>query len=119
MLRVLAAALFCATAACVEVTASETAEATVSLKPKAANTVCMRASPDPVSIRANQGVSFANSSSASLTVMLSESNTPLVTVDPGQTSGAIKFSTPGTRQYYIQGCGSASAELHRITVTVN
>jgi plastocyanin len=119
MRRVIAAALLLATASCMEVTASETAETTVGLSSKSGNAKCVQASPDPASVRVNQGVGFLNKSTTTLTIVLAEDDTPLVTVESKQTSGAVKFSSPGTRRYYIQGCGSSTAELHTIIVSVN
>jgi len=43
----------------------------------------------------------------------------LVTVAPGDTSGAVKFTSAGLRQYYSQACGSGTAERHTLAVTVN
>ena len=55
----------------------------------------------------------------SITIVLHEDDLPLVSVAPGDTSGAIKFRDPGTHQYYSQGCGSTNTELHTLAVTVN
>ena len=119
MRRLLGILLLACTTSCLEVTASDTAELVVGLKPKTSASSCVFASPDPVSIRVNQGLGFQNQGSGQLTVILEDDDTPLVSIGASQKSGGIKFSTPGTRRYYIQGCGGSSAELHVINVTVN
>jgi hypothetical protein len=60
-----------------------------------------------------------NKSSVALTIVLVEDDLPLVTVAPGDTSGAVKFTSAGLRQYYSQACGSGTAERHTLAVTVN
>jgi hypothetical protein len=117
--RLVAVLLLASTTSCVEITAANTAELVVGLKAKTTGSSCVFASPDPVSIRVNQGLGFQNNGSGQLTVILEDDDTPLVSVGPSQKSGGIKFSDPGTYRYYIQGCGGSSAELHTINVTVN
>ena len=119
MRRLIATVLLASTTSCLEVTAAETAELVVGLKPKATGSFCVNATPDPVAIRVDQGLGFENLGSGQLTVMLEDDDTPLVSVGASQKSGGIKFSSPGTYRYYIQGCGGSSAELHVITVTIN
>jgi len=60
-----------------------------------------------------------NNSSVHLTIVLLDDHLPLVSVAPGDTSGAVKFKDPGTHKYYSQGCGTGTAEAHTPSVTVN
>jgi hypothetical protein len=119
MRLVLLAAVLVATAACEDVTASDTAPVHVILTPKPGSAACLTASPEPASVRVKQGISFVNHSSMPITIVLVEDNLPLVTVAPSDTSSAVKFGSAGIRQYYSQACGSGTAELHTLTVTVN
>jgi hypothetical protein len=117
--RLASAALVCATASCKDVTAADYARVHVTLTPKAGSAACVIADPEPAAVKANQGISFVNRSSAQLTLVLRKDNLPLVAVAPGETSNAVKFSEPGIYQYYSQACGSGNAELHTLSVTVN
>jgi hypothetical protein len=118
MRRLLAAALLVSTS-CYEVTAADAAPIKVILTPKAGSAACVTADPEPASVRVKQGISFVNQSSVPITIVLAEDDLPLVTVQPGATSGAVKFSSAGLRQYYSQACGSGIAEQHTLAVTVN
>ena len=89
------------------------------LTPSTANANCVVASPDPANIRAGQAVAFRNGTSMSHTILADGINTPWTVVGPDETSGSIDFPIASTRKYYVQACGSASANLHSIVVTVN
>lgn len=106
-------------ASCKDITAAESAGAYVTLTPKVGSAACVTADPEPAAVRANQGISFVNRSSVQLTIVLKRDNVPLVAVAPGDTSRAVKFSEAGVYQYYSQGCGSTTAELHTLSVTIN
>jgi hypothetical protein len=107
-------------ASCQDVTAANTGPvAVVTLMPKALKPACVFADPEPASVPANQGIAFENRSSVSITIVLVDDDTPLVSVAPGETSRAVKFRTEGVRQYYSLGCGSAAGERHTLAVTVN
>ena len=54
-----------------------------------------------------------------LAIVLVDDDLPLVSVAPGEESGAVKFNSPGVRQYYSLGCGSALQERHTLSVTIN
>lgn len=105
--------------ACYEVTAADASPVKVTLTPKAGSAACVTADPEPASVRVKQGISFVNQSSVAITIVLADDDLPLVTVQPGATSGAVKFSSAGLRQYYSQACGSGVAERHTLAVTVN
>jgi len=112
-------ALLIAAVSCEDVTAADAARVNVTLTPKIGSAACVIADPEPAAVKVKQGISFVNRSSVQLTIVLVNDNLPLVSVAPGDTSGAIKFSDPGIHQYYSQGCGSGNAELHTLAVTVN
>lgn len=118
-MRPVIAATLIAVASCRDVTAADVAPVRVSLTPNPGSAACVIADPEPASVRVKQGISFVNHSSAPLTIVLVEDDLPLVTVAPGDTSGAVKFTTAGLRQYYSQACGSGTAERHTLAVTVN
>jgi len=113
------AVLAIATTSCSEVTAADAARVNVVLTPKVGSAACVTANPEPAAVRVKQGISFVNKSTIHLTIILKEDDLPLVSVAPGDTSGAVKFREPGVHQYYSQGCGSGTAELHTLSVTVN
>ena len=48
-----------------------------------------------------------------------EADVPLVSVAPNDTSGAVKFSEAGLREYYSQACGSGVGNRHTLAVTIN
>ena len=121
-MRRLAAAALIATVSCNEVTAADVAPVHVTLSPKSASAACVIANPEPASVRVKQGISFVNRSTVPVTIVLieeGEEDLPLVTVAPSDTSGAVKFSSAGIRQYYSQACGSGTAERHTLAITVN
>lgn len=112
-------ALVGATASCRDITAADSASVFVILTPKVGSAACLYADPEPAAVRVNRGISFVNRSSVRVTLVLREDHLPLVSVAPNDTSNAVKFSDPGVYQYYSQGCGSSSAELHTLSVTIN
>jgi hypothetical protein len=118
-MRLVLAALLIATASCQDITAADTAPVHVILTPKPGSAACVTASPEPASVRVKQGISFVNHSSMPITIVLVEDDLPLVTVAPSDTSSGVKFASAGLRQYYSQACGSGTAELHTLAVTVN
>lgn len=85
-------------------------------------TNCPTFSPNPASTRANQVVQWTNNTTGALTVYRS-TGTPLVTVNPGQTSGGIYWSTAGNIAYGVGTCSgngtSYSQYYGAISVTVN
>ena len=115
----LIAALLLTTTSCADVTAADYARVNVVLTPKVGSAACVIAEPEPAAVKVKQGISFVNKSSMHLTIVLVEDNVPLVSVAPGDTSGAVKFHDPGVHQYYSQGCGSGNSELHTLSVTIN
>ena len=117
--RIALVALLVATTSCQDVTAADSAAAHVTLSPKAGSAACVIADPEPAAVKANRGISFVNRSSVQLTIVLRKDNLPLVSVAPNDTSRPVKFSEPGIYQYYSQGCGSSTAELHTLSVTIN
>lgn len=112
-------ALLLATASCWDVTAAEVARVTVDLTPKPGSAACVVAEPEPAAVKVKQGLAFVNHSTVQLTIVLAGDNVPLVSVAPGDTSGAVKFADAGVHQYYSQGCGSALSEMHTLSVTIN
>ena len=120
MLRRLAlVALVAAAVSCEDITAADSAGVYVTLTPKAGSAACLNADPEPAAVKANRGISFVNRSSVQVTLVLRQGNVPLVAVAPNDTSNAVKFSEPGIYQYYSQGCGSGTTELHTLSVTIN
>ena len=117
--RLALAALVIAAASCKDITAADHARVYVTLTPKVGSAACVIADPEPAAVKANQGISFVNRSSIQVTLVLKQDNLPLVAVAPSDTSNAVKFSDPGIYQYYSQGCGSGSTELHTLSITVN
>jgi hypothetical protein len=115
----LSAPLLIAIASCADITAADEARVVVTLTPKAGSLACVTADPEPAAVKADRGISFVNKSSVHLTIVLLKDNLPLVSVAPGDTSGAVKFNEPGIHQYYSQACGSFTTELHTLSVTVN
>jgi plastocyanin len=108
-----------ASVSCEDITAADAARVNVTLTPRTGSAACVVANPEPAAVKVDQGISFVNKSSVHLTIVLVDDNLPLVSVAPGDTSGAVKFRDPGIHQYYSQGCGSGTAELHTLSVTVN
>jgi hypothetical protein len=119
MRRTALTTLLIVTASCQDITAAEAAPVKVVLTPKPGSAACVIANPEPASVRVKQGISFVNHSTVHITIVLLEDNLPLVSVAPNDTSGAVKFSSAGLRQYYSQACGSGIAEQHTLAVTVN
>ena len=119
ILVALSASLLVAIVACEDITAADGARVNVILTPKVGSAACVIAEPEPAAVKVDQGISFVNNSTVHLTIVLVENNLPLVSVAPGDTSGAVKFNDPGIHQYYSQGCGSGTSELHTLSVTVN
>ena len=117
--RLALAALVVATASCSDVTAADHARVHITLTPKVGSAACVIADPEPAAVKAKQGISFVNKSSVQVTIVLKKDNLPLVAVAPNDTSNAVKFSDPGVYQYYSQGCGSHTTELHTLSVTIN
>jgi hypothetical protein len=111
--------LLIAGTSCREVTAADYAPVQVILTAKAGSAACVTATPEPASVRVKQGISFVNQSSVPLKIVLVDEDLPLVSVAPSDTSGAVKFSSAGIRQYYSQACGSGLGQLHTLAVTVN
>ena len=106
---------------CADITAAEGSPIKVVLTPKVGSASCVLANPEPASVKVKQGIAFINNSTMQLTLVLIEDgeDLPLVSVAPGDTSGAVKFNEEGIRQYYSLGCGSALSERHTLAVTVN
>ena len=117
--RVALVTLLVVLAACQDVTAADDASTFVTLSPKSGSAACVTANPEPAAVKAKRGISFVNQSSVQLTIVLQKDNVPLVSVAPNSTSSPVKFSEPGIYQYYSQGCGSSTAELHTLSVTIN
>lgn len=117
--RIALLVLLAAVASCENITAADVPSAYVTLTPRSASVACVIADPEPAAVRENRGVSFVNRSSVQLTLVLKQNDVPLVSVAPGDTSRAVKFSDPGVYQYYSQGCGSGSGDLHTLSVTIN
>lgn len=113
---VLLAALL-ASASCEDITAADVPSTFVTLTPRAASAACVYADPEPAAVRQDRGVSFINESSVQITLVMKQNDVPLVSVAPGDTSRAVKFSDPGVYQYYSQGCGAG--DLHTLSVTIN
>ena len=113
------AALVLAAVSCSDVTAADFAPVQVVLTPRAGSAACVVASPEPASVRVKQGISFVNKSSEHITIVLEDDDLPLVSVAPNDTSGAVKFRSPGIYYYYSQACGSSLGNLHTLAVTVN
>ncbi|HYC50790.1 MAG TPA: hypothetical protein VEB19_06765 [Gemmatimonadaceae bacterium] len=106
---------------CADITAAEGSPVKIVLTPKTASAACFVADPEPASVKVKQGIAFINHSTAHLTLVLIEDgdDLPLVSVAPGDTSGAVRFNSEGIRQYYSLACGSGLAERHTLAVTVN
>ena len=109
--------------ACADVTGTDHAPVHVTLNPITGSAACFTADPEPASVPQDKGIAFINKSTVSLTIMLvgedGDADVPLVSVAAGDTSSAVKFSNAGLRQYYSQACGSGTANLHTLAVTVN
>jgi plastocyanin len=105
--------------ACDATASNQPATVVVTLTPSTANATCVVANPDPANIRSGQTIAFHNSTSMSHTVIADGLDTPWTVVAPGETSGSIRLTVASTRKYYVQGCGSASPNLHTVIVTVN
>ena len=108
---------------CADITAADHAPVHVTLTPITGSVACFTADPEPASVPQDKGLAFINKSTASITIMLvgeeGDADVPLVSVAPGDTSGAVKFSKAGLRQYYSQACGSGTANRHTLAVTIN
>lgn len=111
--------LLVAAVSCDDITAADGVRVNVILTPRVGSAACVVANPEPAAVRVDEGISFVNKSTVHLTIVLLENNLPLVSVAPGDTSGAVKFRDPGIHQYYSQGCGSGTSEFHTLSVTVN
>ena len=109
--------------ACAEVTAADSAPIHVILTPLNGSAACITADPEPASVRVRQGIAFVNRSSVRITIVLvkegTEDDVPLTSVAPGDTSGAVKFTEAGVREYYSQVCGSGPGVRHTLSVTIN
>ena len=112
-------ALLVAAASCQDITAADVPSVFVTLTPRTVGSACVIADPEPAAVRQDRGVSFVNRGSVQLTLVMKENNVPLVAVAPGDSSRAVKFSNPGVYEYYSQGCGSGTTELHTLSVTIN
>ena len=119
MRPILAMALFAGTLSCSDITAADYAPVKVVLSPKGGSAACVIADPEPAAVKVKQGISFVNESTVHITIVLVEDDLPLVSVAPGDTSGAVKFNEAGVHQYYSLGCGSALQERHTLSVTIN
>lgn len=119
MRPLLAMALLLGALSCKDITAAESAPVKVILTPKIGSAACVIADPEPAAVKVKQGIAFVNESTVHITIVLVEDDLPLVSVAPGETSGAVKFNSAGVRQYYSLGCGSALQERHTLSVTIN
>jgi hypothetical protein len=84
---------------------------------------CPLFSPTPASAKANQGVQWVNNTTVTLTVNQS-TGVPLVTVNPGQTSGQVYWRTAGNVGFGVAACNGQPAVGYSqyygaLTVTVN
>jgi hypothetical protein len=111
--------LLLTTLSCRDVTAADFAPVQIVLTPKPGSAACVVATPEPASVRVKQGISFVNKSSVHITIVLVDDHLPLLSVAPSDTSSAVKFHSPGLREYYSQACGSGLGERHMLAVTVN
>ena len=122
-LLVFVASVTAAAAACADITAADHAPFHVTLTPVVGSVACFTADPEPASVPQDKGIAFINKSSVSITIMLvgegGDNDVPLVSVAANDTSGAVKFSEAGLRQYYSQACGSGTANRHTLAVTIN
>ena len=119
LVRLALVALLVVTASCRDITAASHASVYVTLTPKPGSAACVYADPEPAAVRENQGISFVNRSSVQITLVMRDEHVPLVSIPPHGTSRPVKFSEPGIYHYYSQGCGSATTELHMLSVTIN
>jgi hypothetical protein len=123
MRKLLAVSGLLVVGSCAEVTAADSAPVQVVLTPVNGSAACVTANPEPASVRVNQGIAFVNNSSIQITIVLVEEgndeDVPLVSVAAGSTSGAVKFSSAGLREYYSQACGSGLGVRHTLAVTIN
>jgi hypothetical protein len=96
----------------------------VTLGPSLTTDGCPVFSPNPVSAHTNQVVQWVNNNSASRTVYQFEgfnngvAPVPLTSVNPGQTSGGIFWSSAGSILVYLSGCPSNQSDWGAITITV-
>lgn len=118
-LRAALAATLLGALSCHDVTAADYAPVQVVLNPKPGSAACVVATPEPAAVRVKQGIAFVNNSTVHLTIVLVDDHLPLVSVAPQSTSSAVKFHSPGIREYYSQACGSGVGERHTLAVTVN
>lgn len=119
MRPILPMALLVGSLSCKDITAADYAPVQVVLTSKTGSAACVIADPEPAAVKVKQGISFVNESTVQITIVLVEDDLPLVSVAPGDTSGAVKFNSAGVRQYYSLGCGSALQERHTLSVTIN
>ena len=94
----------------------------IAIGPSMASANCPTFSPNPASAHANQLIEWTNNTSTTLTVYQFEGfnngvpPVPLTTVDPGQTSGGIFYSSAGSISVYAGGCGDIAEGTLIITV---
>ena len=94
----------------------------IAIGPSNASANCPTFSPNPASAHANQLIEWTNNTSTTLTVYQFEGfnngvpPVPLTTVDPGQTSGGIFYSSAGSISVYAGGCGDVGEGTLIITV---
>jgi hypothetical protein len=108
--------LLLGTLSCDEITAADAAAVTVVLRSVSSNAACVLAEPEPAAVRVKQGIAFANHSTVHVTLVLVDDDVPMVSVAPGDTSRAVKFSEAGIREYYSQAC---AGQRHTLAVTIN
>jgi hypothetical protein len=95
----------------------------IAIGPSEASAGCPTFSPSPASAHENQLIEWTNNTSATLTVYQFEGfnngvpPVPLTTVDPGQTSGGIFYSSAGSVSVYATGCGNVDEGV--VVITVN
>lgn len=118
-MRVVRAIALLSLSACYDITAADSAAVEVVLSPRIGSAVCVDADPEPASVRVRQGISFTNETAGTVTIVMLEDNLPLVTVEAGETSRPVQFNSAGIRYYYVQACGSGSADRHTLSVTIN
>jgi hypothetical protein len=94
----------------------------VQIGPGDASANCPTFSPNPASAHTNQLIEWTNNTSTSLTVYQFEGfnngvpPVPLTTVNPGETSGGVFYSSAGSISVYAGGCGDISEGTLIITV---
>ena len=94
----------------------------IAIGPSMASQYCPTFSPNPASAHSNQLIEWTNNTSGTVTVYQFEgfnngvAPVPLTTVDPGQTSGGIFYSSAGSVSVFTGGCGNPSEGTLIITV---